>query len=539
MNTFRPARASRIISGALVLAAVAAIRPAVAEVKLPAVIDNHMVLQRDVPLPIWGYAAAGEKVSVTFRGTTKQTRAGADGRWRVTLPPAEADGKPHQMTIVGTNQIVLTDILVGEVWLGSGQSNMEWSVGQSFAGRTAIGDAGNHPAIRLLHVRKVKAGEPARDINPVRRWSASSSSSVPGFSAALYYFGRRIQAELRVPVGLINSSWGGSPIEPWTVKNGRGGGMYNAMIAPLAPFPLRGALWYQGESNVNNGFGYFGRMRDLIEGWRGHWGPGMSFYFVQIAPWARYRPGMLPQLWEAQVATLKMPKTGMIVTTDIVHNIGDIHPKNKTDVGERLARWALVGDYGRQDVIFSGPLYKSMKVERGKIRLTFAHAGKGLKSRDGKPLTEFKIAGADGNFAPAEAAVDGDTVVVHSADVPSPKAVRFGWHKTANPNLVNSAGLPASPFHTDGWRGGTAEDFAPPPPKPKAVEKSESSAEKSAREKGAKQERMAQRLLQTAKQAERMGQRAAAAGLYEKLIKDYPETASAKSARERLAKLRK
>jgi sialate O-acetylesterase len=543
MNTFRNARASRFVSGALVLAAVvalAAIRPAVAAVTLPAVIDNHMVVQRDVPLPIWGYADAGEKVSVTFRGETKKTRADGEGRWRVTLPAAEADGKPQQMTIAGTNQIVLSDILVGEVWLGSGQSNMEWSVGQSFAGRRAIGEANNHPAIRLLHVKRVKAGSPARDIQPTRRWSVSSNSSVPGFSAALYYFGLRIQAELRVPVGLINSSWGGSPIEPWTVKNGRGGGMYNAMIAPLAPFPLRGVIWYQGESNISNGFAYFGKMQDLIAGWRGMWGPKLSFYFVQIAPFARYGPGMLPQLWEAQAATLSIPKTGMIVTTDIVHNIGDIHPKNKLDVGERLARWALVGDYGKRDVIFSGPLYKSMKVEaRGKIRLAFAHVGEGLKSRDGKDLTEFKIAGADGNFVPAFATIDEDTVVVRSPGVPSPRAVRFGWHKTANPNLVNSAGLPASPFHTDGWRGGTAENFAPPPPKPKAAVKTVSSAEKLAREKGAKQEFMARRLLQTARQAERMGQRAAAAGLYAKLVKDYPDSASAKTARERLAKIRK
>jgi len=539
MSILRLARASRFLSSALILTAIAAIRPAGAEVKLPAVIDSHMVLQRDVPLPIWGSAEAGEKVSVTFGGKTKQTRADASGKWKVTLDAMKVDGKQHQMIVAGANKLVLTDILVGEVWLGSGQSNMEWSVGGSSGGKNAIADAGNHPAVRLLHVKKVKAGAPARDIVPQRRWSVSSKSSVPGFSGALYFFGLRIQAELRVPVGLINSSWGGSPIEPWTVRNGRGGGMYNAMIAPLAPFPIRGALWYQGESNVGNGFGYFDRMRDLIEGWRGVWGSDLSFYFVQIAPWARYRPGQLPALWEGQVATLKLPKTGMIVTTDIVHNIGDIHPRNKIDVGERLARWALVGDYGRRNLVYSGPLYKSMKVEGKRIRLSFAHTGKGLASRGNGPLNEFKIAGADGNFVPAQAVIDGDTVVVEAAEVPSPRHVRFGWHKVANPNLVNSAGLPASPFHTDGWRGGTGELPEPAPPKETAAADGPTSEEKKRAAGAARNALTARRRFRTARQAERMGQREAAAGLYSKLVKEYPEAPSAKLARERLDSLRK
>jgi sialate O-acetylesterase len=419
-----------------------------------------MVVQRDVPIPVWGWAEAGEKVSVTFGGKTARTEAGADGRWLVRFPPMRVDGRPHRMTVAGTNRLELTDILVGEVWVGSGQSNMEWSVKACDGANETIAKADGYPAVRLLHVKKVQAKAPARDIVPQKRWSASSKESVPGFSAALYYFGLRIHAELRVPVGLINSSWGGSPIEPWTVKDGRGGGMYNAMIAPLQPFPVRGSLWYQGETNViqKNGLAYADKMRDLIEGWRKAWGADLSFYFVQIAPWSggRYEEGQLPALWEAQVAALKLPKTGMIVTTDIVHNIGDIHPRNKIDVGERLARWALARDYGKK-VIVSGPLYKSMKVEGGKVRLAFAHVGRGLGSRDGKPLSEFQIAGEDGKFVPAQAAVQGTTVVVSSPEVKSPRHVRFGWHKQANPNLVNSAGLPASPFRTDGWRGGTGE----------------------------------------------------------------------------------
>ena len=231
------------------------------------------------------------------------------------------------------------------------------------------------------------------------------------------------------------------------------------MIAPLQPFAIQGAIWYQGETNVlqKNGLGYYDRMESLISGWRKTWGHELPFYFVQIAPWSgRYEPGQLPALWEAQVASLKIPKTGMAVTTDLVDNISDIHPRNKFDVGKRLAAWALAKTYGKKDVVYSGPLYKSMKADGDRIRLQFAHAV-GLKTRDDKPLSEFQIAGADGKFVDATAEIDGDDVVVSAAGVKAPQHVRFGWHKLANPNLINGAGLPASPFQTDKWRGGTGE----------------------------------------------------------------------------------
>jgi len=275
----------------------------------------------------------------------------------------------------------------------------------------------------------------------------------------LYHFGRRVQEDVDVPLGLIQSGWGGSPIEEWVV----GGPMYNGMIAPLTAFPIRGVTWYQGENNVFNGdgFGYFAKQKSLIEGWREAWGIDFPFYLVQIAPCtgqygAGYPHGSLPGVWEAQAAALKIPKTGLAVTTDLVHNLGDIHPRNKKDVGERLALWALAKTYGK-DIVYSGPLYKSMQVEGNKIRISFAHTGSGLKSRDGNPLNEFQIAGADGRFVPAAATIDGETVVCESAQVAAPKQVRFGWHKTAVPNLVNNEGLPPSPFRTEGWRGGTGE----------------------------------------------------------------------------------
>jgi len=447
--------------GVAVVAALVCFVPStvLAKVSLPKVIGSHMVLQRDVPLVIWGWAEKGEGVTVALDGHNKaETKADDKGAWNVTLKAVKADGKAHKLVVTGKagegSKIKLVDILIGDVWIGSGQSNMEWPLSATEVAGQAIKKA-NYPKIRLFHVPKVQSGAPARDVNAA--WRACSPQTIPAFSAVLYHFGRPLHKNLDVPMGLINSSWGGSAIEPWFV----GGGMYNGMIAPLAPFPVRGAIWYQGETNVihKNGFAYFDKMKALIEGWRKAWGTEFPFYFVQIAPWAggHYGPGQLPALWEAQVASLKIPKTGMAVTTDIVHNIGDIHPRNKRDVGKRLALWALAKTYGKKNLVYSGPLYKSMKVKGKKIRLFFAHTGGGLKSRDGKPLNEFQIAGADGKFVPAKAMIRGKTVVVESDKVAAPTQVQFGWHKTANPNLVNKKGLPASPFRTKDWRGGTGE----------------------------------------------------------------------------------
>ncbi len=427
-----------------------------ADVKLPTVIDSHMVLQRDVPLAIWGWADAGEKVTVTLDAASAEATANDDGKWQVKLPAMKADGKPHTMKIAGNNTVELEDILIGEVWVGSGQSNMEWPMTRT-TGATAAIEAADHPHIRLFHVPKVQIPQPADDV--VADWKVCTPKNAPAFSAVLYYYGKKLHEELNVPVGLINSSWGGSPIEPWTIADGKSGGMYNGMIAPLQPFAIQGAIWYQGETNVirKNGLAYFDRMKALIEGWRKAWQPDLPFYFVQIAPWSggQYEPGQLPALWEGQVASLKIPETGMAVVTDLVDNVGDIHPQNKLDVGNRLAAWALAKTY-EKDVVYSGPLYKSMSVDGGQVRLTFAHAD-GLKSRDGKPLSEFQVVGEGGEFVDAIAEIDGASIIVSAESVTAPKHVRFGWHKLANPNLVNGAGLPASPFQTNDWQGGTGE----------------------------------------------------------------------------------
>jgi len=431
---------------------------ATADVALPTVIDSHMVLQREMPLPIWGWAEPGEAVSVQLDDKAAvATKADAQGNWKVVLPAVEADGKPHSLTISGNNKIELEDILIGEVWVGSGQSNMEWQLVNTNGAAETIA-AADQPRIRLFHVPKVQ--KPAPDTNVNADWKVCSPQTVGRFSGVLYYYGLRLHKELDVPLGLINSSWGGSPIEPWTVTDKGSGGMYNGMIAPLQPYAVRGAIWYQGETNVlqKNGLAYYDKKKALIEGWRKTWGQDLSFYFVQIGPWSgSYQPGQLPALWEAQVASLKIPGTGMAVITDLIDNIGDIHPRNKLDVGNRLALWALAKNYGQTDLVYSGPLYKSMKVEGNKIRLQFAHAGSGLKSRDGKPLSEFQIAGADGQFQAATAAIDGQTVVVEAKGLAAPTQVRFGWHKVANPNLTNTEGLPASPFQTNNWQGATGE----------------------------------------------------------------------------------
>ncbi|MFH1730660.1 MAG: sialate O-acetylesterase [Planctomycetota bacterium] len=433
------------------------------ELRLSNVIGSHMVLQRDVPPVIWGWGAKGEDVTVALDGDNKATvKVDEKGAWQATLKPVEADGKAHKLVVIqktdeGTQTIELEDILIGDVWVGSGQSNMERCVGWADGGAKAIEEA-NHPTIRLLRVSRIRRETPVRDVTAT--WQVCSPKTVGGFSGVLYHFGRRLREDVDVPLGLIQASWGGSPIEQWVV----GGPMYNGMVAPLVSFPIRGATWYQGENNVFNGdsFAYFGKQKALIEGWRKAWGTDFPFYLVQLAPCtgqygAGYGPGQLPALWEAQVAALTIPKTGMAVTTDLVHNLGDIHPRNKKDVGERLALWALAKDYGKKDLVCSGPLYKSMKVEGNKIRISFAHTGSGLKSRDGRPLNEFQIGGADGRFVPAKATIDGATVIVEAGGIPAPTQVRFGWHKVAVPNLVNKEGLPASPFRTNGWRGGTGE----------------------------------------------------------------------------------
>jgi sialate O-acetylesterase len=461
-----------------VLGIVLSVTVAAAAVKLPSVIGDNMVLQRGQAVPIWGWAEKGEEVTVGIAGQTVSAKADDQGRWKVCLAKLETGG-PLEMTIKApSGNVTLKNILVGDVWICSGQSNMEMGVAGAKNGKEEIA-AADYPQIRLFTVAKTRAQQPATDCKGC--WDECNPKTITkgvwgGFSASAYFFGRTLHKELKVPIGLIHTSWGGTPAQSWTsrkaleaepkLKGVHGSDLYNGMIAPLIPLAIRGAIWYQGESNVGGAYQYRTLFPTMIANWRTDWAQGdFPFYFVQIAPFHYNRPGKdgkpvdprrlgaCAELWEAQLLTLKnVPNTGMAVTTDIT-DLNDIHPKNKQEVGRRLALWALAKTYG-QNVVCSGPIYKSMAVEGGKVRLTFDCAD-GLKAADGKPLGLFTIAGADQKFVPAEAQVDGQTVVVSSKEVAQPAAVRFAWREDAQPNLVNGAGLPASPFRTDEWKGVT------------------------------------------------------------------------------------
>jgi len=487
-----------------------------ADVRLPAVIGNHMVLQQNIPLSIWGWADPGESVTVQLGKHKVRTKTDMEGKWQVKLPEMVAGG-PYEMVISGKNTITLKDIMVGEVWVCSGQSNMEWRMRSVNNSVEEILNA-NYPQIRLFQIPKKAAAHPQTDVNA--EWRQCNPRTVIDFSAVAYFFGRELHKKLNVPVGLILTCWGGTRIEPWTPPEGfkmvpelkdivrmiekaddeyhvalgkslneiekwiskakaayannqdlpnmphlsqhplmgreKPTSLYNAMVYPIIPFAIRGAIWYQGEANRNDGAIYYEKMKALINGWRKVWKQGdFPFYYVQLAPfcytlWDSGNRGVyrLPIIREAQRKALSIPNTGMVVTTDI-GNIYDIHPRNKQEVGRRLALWALAKTYGQKDLVYSGPLYRSMEIDGNKIQIYFEHVGSGLTTRDGKPLDWFEIAGPDKKFFRAQAVIKGNTVEVWSPEVENPVAVRFGWHEEAEPNLINREGLPASPFSTE------------------------------------------------------------------------------------------
>lgn len=639
-----------------------------AEVRLPAIIGDNMVLQQGTKVRIWGNAKAGERVIVTFEKKSAETVADALGRWQVFIGPLK-NGGPAELIVKGDNTLTVKNVLVGEVWLCSGQSNMEWPLANTIGGAETVAQA-NYPEIRMFRVEHHTSAEPLAAIEG--HWIVTTPDEAAHFSAVGYFFGREIYQRLKVPVGLINSSWGGTPAEAWTSRealvastelkpildryessltmlpqakeayaqalsqweeknlyidagnkgealgyadlatstadwskmdlpqqfetagllidgavwfrrvlelpeswagkdlvlnltsvddqdvtyfNGkkvgsigretpnsymvprkyvvpgalvhggrnviavrvfdsageggfsRGGAMslapkgaaevislrgawdykvelalepkhpdwgsrpeavgvsnqnnpsvlYNAMIAPLVPFAIRGAIWYQGESNAGRAYQYRTLFPIMIRNWRSAWGHDFPFYFVQLANWhankAEPDESDWAELREAQTMTLREPQTGMAVTIDIGDE-NDIHPRNKLDVGRRLAAWALAGTYGEK-VIPSGPLYDRFTIEGDKVRIRFKH-GAGLKTSDGGPVKGFAIAGEDRRFVWADARIDGDAVIVSSPKVMKPVAVRYGWADNPIANLYNSAGLPASPFRTDDWPGVTA-----------------------------------------------------------------------------------
>lgn len=497
-----------------------------AELRVPHFFSDHMILQRERAAAIWGKADAGAEVTLHFKGHTSHAKTGADGRWRTSIEtgPADAAGAVLEITS-GAEKIEIRDVLVGEVWFASGQSNMYFTMNRVPEYETLIRES-NHPALRMFNAPLVTAESDQDDIEGA--WTAATPETVPGYSAVAFFFARKLHLELGVPIGVIKSAWGGKPVETFTSRaaletlpgtkalvdslmkdeaafdetkaraayetkleqwraimatakgksaeerrrlpkkpdepkrplltEGRPGVLYAAMIHPFTGYSMRGAIWYQGEGNAKTGAVPYDQTLPLMIGdWRERWGEDFSFYYVQLASYRApsTEPGQ-PDPWALCQDRMRRvlettPKTGMAIIND-VGEADDIHPKNKKDPGERLARWALAKDYG-YELVYSGPLYRSCEIQADAVKVIFDHSGTGLKSRDGGALKRFEIAGEDRVWKWAEAHIEGKgSVIVSSPEVKKPLAVRYAW--ASNPegaNLVNSEGLPASVFRTDDW----------------------------------------------------------------------------------------
>lgn len=505
-----------------------------AEVKIAGVFSDGMVLQRQMPVPVWGWSEPGQKVTVSFAGQEHEAVADNDGKWKVTLAPMEASFENRELK---AGDVVVKNVLVGEVWFCTGQSNMEWPLNRT-------GDSNvewKYPHIRVMTTPKKASFSPVLDLE--LKWEACDAPRL-SFSSVGFHFGTRLQKEIEVPIGLIDSSWGGTRVEPWIAPEGfqlardlhpvmktlaedvaaldpaskayhtkinsfieahaksfeqweaaaksalekgeyapnfpnlpnfqpsnhhqQPSRIYFSRVLPLVPFAMRGVIWYQGESNGKEGVTYLRKKQALIEGWRKVWGQPLSFYYVQLADFrpVSANPGLgdgWARLREAQLNTMSEVKdTGMAVICDIGHP-GDIHPKNKYDVGNRLALWALAKNYGKTDLVYSGPLYKGSRIDGEKMIIDFDYVGGGLvvgrkegrkptQILEGKEVNGFAIAGEDKVFHLADAVIEGKQVKVSSDKVSKPVAVRFGFCQ--NPrgmNLYNREGLLASPFRTDSW----------------------------------------------------------------------------------------
>ena len=487
-----------------------------AEFKLASIFTDHAVIQRDAKLPVWGWADAGEKVTVEFAGQKKTAVADATGKWLVKLDPLKASPEPRTLTVTAahsTTTIVLNDILVGEVWLGSGQSNMAFPVNRcnDFENEKS---AANLPAVRMF---KEESG-PAVTTRPDSKgnWMVCAPDAVGGFSATLFFFGRELHKSLGVPVGLINSSVGGTPIERWIApeaqrstpelapffkaldqpahdpslvaedkydealarwkeaakkaraenqrvptkprkrsveeaSKGNLGALFNGKIAPLIPYRIRGAIWYQGEANTKGAKAqyYQHQLPLLVKDWRARWGYDFPFAWAQLPNFGA-EGNDWPAVREAMLKTLALPKTGMGINIDIGEE-KNIHPKNKQEVGRRLSLWALGTVYKQKVASTSGPLPAGHKVRGSEVVLSFSHTDAGLMAKGGE-LKGFVIAGKDKQWQPAIARIAGEKVIVSNPDVTKPTAVRYAWENFPTCNLYNCAGLPASPFRTDDWK---------------------------------------------------------------------------------------
>lgn len=485
-----------------------------ANVKLPAIISNNMVLQQQTKAALWGWAAPGEKISIvtSWNGRTTRVTAGTDGKWLTYVKTGKAGG-PYTIRFKGNDELRVENVMLGEVWIAAGQSNMEFFMTKtknaSYTGvlnYEAEIKAADYFGIRMIDVANKVADAPQSDFKG--DWKVCTPATADTFSAVAYYFAKEVHTQTGLPIGIINATWGGTPAESWTRKDilekdkdfkvildryeqqcreypeagkaykeelakwksdsskSKGAAprepmspnsskspykLYNGMVAPLVPYTLKGVIWYQGENNADRAYQYRRLFPAMIQNWRDDFrNESLPFYFVQISP----HRSQNPEIREAQLLTLRhVSHTGMVVTTDNGDSL-DIHPRNKKLVGERLSLWALHHNYGKP-VAYSGPLYKSMKVAGNKIRIQFDHVEGGLVAKGNAALQEFTIAGSDEQFVPAKAVIEGNEVVVWSEAVDKPVAVRFAWRNIPAPNLYNKALLPASPFRTDHWKGAT------------------------------------------------------------------------------------
>jgi sialate O-acetylesterase len=433
------------------------------------IFSDNAVLQQGMKLPVWGTADDGEKVTVSIAGQSVSTTA-SKGMWRVEMAPLEVDG-PFTLVIEGpSNNVEAKNVLVGEVWVAGGQSNMEWTVKNAANADAEIAGSVNRQIHLITIAHRQKATTPQTRVNG--KWVECGPDTVGDFSAVAYFFGRALQKKLGVPVGLISCNVGGTTAERWmskeafeaepaladmarTQKDKGDFDLYNGMLHPLIPYAIRGAIWYQGESNAIEAWHYRTLFPGMIRCWRDQWGQGdFPFLFVQLAPYKKgIKDGVWAELREAQLmTTAKSPKTAMAVITDVGEE-NNIHPTKKQPVGERLAVAARSLAYG-ENIEFSGPIFESMTVSGPQAILHFKHAGSGLVAK-GDKLVGFTIAGDDKKFHEADAKIEGDTVVVSSAEISKPVAVRFGWANFPVVNLWNKEGLPASPFRTDDFPGST------------------------------------------------------------------------------------
>lgn len=442
-----------------------------ADVRLPSIIGSHMVLQQNAEVNIWGWCEPGEKIKLTatWDTTTYNTTGSPDAKWNIKIKTPMAGG-PYIIVIKGSNKIVIDDVLIGEVWVCSGQSNMEMSYSWGIKRYTNDIEKSANQSIRLFHIPKLTAAFPQDDLKGY--WVVCNPEDLKTFSLAGYFFGQKLHQELSVPVGLVESSWGGTPAEVWTPKDSVENNpflkkaadslkpsngwpiapslTFNAMINPVTNYNIAGVIWYQGESNVGTASAYHQLFSTMIKSWRTAWQKDFPFYFVQIAPFSGYGGTGGAFLQEAQTKTLDVPNTGMVVISDLVTDLKDIHPKDKKDVGYRLANLSLSQTYGKTNFPYKYPMFKSMQIKNKKAIIHFTNAEDGLKSK-GDTINGFYIAGNDKIFMPATAKIAGNTVEVWNNNIKNPVAVRFDFTNSSIAELFSKESLPVNLFRTDDW----------------------------------------------------------------------------------------